>query len=53
MGGWPGGWVALEEWKVRLTSAKVLVEVEAVLVKNRRLNDQGADILIKESDIFP
>ena len=30
-GGWPGGWVALEEWKLRLTSAKVEVEVEAEL----------------------
>ena len=26
--GWVGGWVALEEWKLRLTSAKVEVEVE-------------------------
>ena len=26
-----GGWVALEEWKLRLTSAKVEVEVEAEL----------------------
>ena len=26
--GWVGGWVALEEWKVRLTSAKVEVEAE-------------------------
>ena len=25
------GWVALEEWKLRLTSAKVEVEVEAEL----------------------
>ena len=24
-----GGWVALEEWKLRLTSAKVEVKVEA------------------------
>ena len=35
MGGWVaggvGGWVALEEWKLRLTSAKVEVEVEAEL----------------------
>ena len=34
-GGWPGGWVgggvAFEEWKPRLTSAKVEVEVEAEL----------------------
>ena len=30
-GGWPGWWVALEEWKLRLTSAKVEVEVEAEL----------------------
>ena len=29
--GWPGGWGALEEWKLRLTSAKVEVEVEAEL----------------------
>ena len=43
----------MEEWKVRLTSAKVVVEVEAVLGKNRRLNYQGADILIKESGILP
>ena len=28
------GWVALEEWKLRLTSAKVEVEVEAELGKN-------------------
>ena len=27
------GWVALEEWKVRLTSAKVEAEVEAELGK--------------------
>ena len=27
------GWVALEEWKLRLTSAKVEVEVEAELGK--------------------
>ena len=27
-GGWVAGWVALEEWKLRLTSAKVEVEVE-------------------------
>ena len=27
-------WVALEEWKVRLTSAKVEVEVEAELSKS-------------------
>ena len=26
--GWPGGWVALEKWKLRLTSAKVEVEAE-------------------------
>ena len=26
--GWVGGWVALEEWKLRLTSAKVEVEVQ-------------------------
>ena len=26
-----GGWVALEEWKLRLTSAKVEVEVKAEL----------------------
>ena len=26
-----GGWVALEEWKIRLTSAKVEVEVDAEL----------------------
>ena len=25
---WTGGWVALEEWKLRLTSAKVEVEVQ-------------------------
>ena len=31
LGGWLGGWVALEEWKLRLTSAKVEVEVEAEL----------------------
>ena len=30
-GGWVAGWVALEEWKLRLTSAKVEVEVEAEL----------------------
>ena len=29
-GGWVG-WVALEKWKLRLTSAKVEVEVEAEL----------------------
>ena len=38
MAGWLGGrvagWVALEEWKLRLTSAKVEVEVEAELGKN-------------------
>ena len=45
--------MALEEWKVRLTSAKVLVEVEAELGENRTLNYQGADILIKESGILP
>ena len=28
---WVAGWVALEEWKLRLTSAKVEVEVEAEL----------------------
>ena len=32
-GGWPGGWGALEEWTLRLTSAKVEVEVEAELGK--------------------
>ena len=32
--GWVGGWVALEEWKLRLTSAKVEVEVEAEFGKN-------------------
>ena len=32
-----GGWVALEEWKLRLTSAKVEVEVEAELGKNGSL----------------
>ena len=35
LGGWVGGrvggWVALEEWKLRLTLAKVEVEVEAEL----------------------
>ena len=33
MDGWVAGWgvVALEEWKLRLTSAKVEVEVEAEL----------------------
>ena len=30
---WVAGWVALEEWKLRLTSAKVEVEVEAELGK--------------------
>ena len=35
MGGWPGGWVALEEWKVRLTSAKVEVEADLEKVVNR------------------
>ena len=29
VGGRVGGWGALEEWKLRLTSAKVVVEVEA------------------------
>ena len=29
-----GGWVALEEWKLRLTSAKVEVDVEAELGNN-------------------
>ena len=33
------GWVALEEWKLRLTSAKVEVEVEA-----ERGNRGGAQI---------
>ena len=28
MGRWLGGWVALEEWKVRLILAKVEVEAE-------------------------
>ena len=37
MVGWPGGWVALEEWKLRLTSAKVEVEVEAELGNMRIL----------------
>ena len=32
--GWLGGWVSLEEWKLRLTSAKVKVEVEAELGNN-------------------
>ena len=31
-----GGWVALEVWKLRLTSAKVEVEVEAELGNFRR-----------------
>ena len=31
VGGLVGGWVALEEWKLRLTSAKVKVEVETEL----------------------
>ena len=31
MAGWVAGRVALEEWKLRLTSAKVQVEVEAEL----------------------
>ena len=30
-----GGWVALEEWKLRLTAAKVEVEVEAELGNNK------------------
>ena len=34
VGGWVGGQVALEEWKLRLTSAKVEVEVEAELGYN-------------------
>ena len=29
------GWVALEEWRLRLTSAKVEVEVEVELGKNK------------------
>ena len=33
LNGWVPGWVALEEWKLRLTSAKVEVEVEAELAK--------------------
>ena len=33
LAGWVGGRVALEEWKLRLTSAKVEVEVEAELGK--------------------
>ena len=40
MGGWLGGWVALEEWKLRLTSAKVEVEVETELGNMRSLNSQ-------------
>ena len=32
--GWVG-WVALEEWKLRLTWAKVEVDVEAELGKNK------------------
>ena len=32
--GWVGRWVALEECKLRLTSAKVEVEVEAELGRN-------------------
>ena len=31
VGGRVAGWVALKEWKLRLTSAKVEVEVEAEL----------------------
>ena len=31
VGGWLGGLVALEKWKLRLSSAKVEVEVEAEL----------------------
>ena len=33
--GWVGGQVALEEWKLRLASAKVEVEVEAELGKKK------------------
>ena len=31
LGGWLGGCVALEEWKLRLTSTKAEVKVEAEL----------------------
>ena len=38
VGWWVAGWVTLEEWKLRLTSAKVEVEVEAEL-GNIKLSD--------------
>ena len=38
-GGWLGGWVALEESKLRLTSAKV--EVETELGKKLGVGEQG------------
>ena len=34
LGGWLGGCVALEEWKLRLTSAKIEVEVEVEIGKS-------------------
>ena len=41
VGGWSGGWVGgVEEWRIKLTSAKVEVEVEAELGKIG--NIQGA-----------
>ena len=40
---WTGGWVALEEWKLKLTSVKVEVEVEAELGNSIKIH--SADIV--------
>ena len=38
--GWLAGWLALEEWKLRLTSDKVEVEVEAELGNSTTLDTE-------------
>ena len=47
MGGWVAGWVALEEWKLKLTSAKVEVEVEAELGKKSKIHDGYEHLVVQ------
>ena len=51
VGGWPGCRVALEEWKLRLTSAKVEVEVKAELGK-KQFYIQNVQTFLKEDYIW-
>ena len=48
MSGRVGGWVALEEWKLRLTSAKVKVEVKAELGKKKKPLEIMAILTLKQ-----